>query len=126
MGFSSMYKKLQNHRSALIIMAASNLSTTQVQASLQEDSIPFGFALGLSLGALVPAGSRLWGCNRVPDPRWRLICCLSLAGSVSLFAIVVSKVYEKHHGPYLGLILVNAAFSALYEVCVADRIALFY
>jgi hypothetical protein len=30
-------------------MTPSHLSTTQVQASLQEDAIPFGFALGLIL-----------------------------------------------------------------------------
>jgi hypothetical protein len=126
---------LTSHRSPLlqlclphlILMTSSHLSTTHVQASLQEDAIPFGFALGLSLSALVPAGSRLWGCTRVPNlSRWHLlICCLSLAGSVSLFAIVVSKVYERHHRPYLALILVNVVFLVLYEVCSAHRMVLF-
>jgi hypothetical protein len=78
------------------------------------------------LGALISAGSRLWGYNKVPDFKWRLIYCLSLIGSISLFAIIVLKVYKKHHGPYLGLILINATFLALYKVYIADRIALFY
>jgi hypothetical protein len=121
---SSLLTATARYMPSSILMTASHLSTTQVQASLQEDPIQFGLALGLSLGALVPAGSRLWGCTRVPNRnRCHLpICVLSLAGSMSLFAIVISKVYEKYHGPYLGLILVNAAFSALYEVCVANRI----
>jgi hypothetical protein len=110
----------------LILMTASHLSSTQVQASLQKDAIPFGFNLGLSLITLVPAGSRLWGCTRVPNlSRWHLlVCCLSLAGSVSLFVIVVSKVYERHHDPYLGLILTNVVVLALYEVCIANRMVL--
>ncbi|KAH8772430.1 hypothetical protein F5882DRAFT_505901 [Hyaloscypha sp. PMI_1271] len=97
-------------------MTASHLSSTHMQASLQ-DAIPFRFALGLSLSALIPAGSRLWGCTRVPNlSRWHLlIYCLSLTGSVSLLAIVVSKVYERHHRPYLALILVNIIFLVLYE-----------
>lgn len=118
--------RCSNVHASLILMTASHLSTTQVQASLQKDSIPFGFALGLSLITLVPAVSRLWGCCRVPNlTRWHLlICCLSPASSVSLFAIVVSKVYEKYHGPYLGLILVNSACSALYEVFIVHRMVL--
>ncbi|KAH8663716.1 hypothetical protein BGZ60DRAFT_412020, partial [Tricladium varicosporioides] len=89
-----------------------------VQASLQKDALPFGYALGLSLATLIPASFRLWGCWRMPlRNNWLcLICSLSLVGSSGLFIIVVSKVHEKHRDPYLGLILANSAVLASYEV----------
>jgi hypothetical protein len=38
---------------------------------------------------------------------------------------VVSKVYQKHQGPYyLGLILVNSGFLGLYEVCIYEEISI--
>ena len=103
-----------------------HLSTMQVQASLQKDTIPFGCAFGLSLITFLPAGSRLWGCWKMPKlSRWlHFTCWLSAAGSLCLFLIVVLKIYEKHQGPYLGLILVNPGILGSYEVYIANRIVI--
>ncbi|KAH9205176.1 hypothetical protein DL95DRAFT_492337 [Leptodontidium sp. 2 PMI_412] len=86
--------------------------------TLQEDAIPFEWALGLSLVTLVSAVTRLLGCRKLVNPSlWHIsICCLCLACSGAILGIVASKVYERYCSTYLGLILVASGLLGLYEV----------
>jgi hypothetical protein len=95
--------------------------------ALQEDAIPFGVALGLSSTIiLVLTVTRIWEYIQMRFGKWYiLICLLHLAGSGGLVGILVSNIYERYYGLYLGLILVNSGLSGLYEVCIVSRMILF-